>query len=432
MHTRYFPLICCALALLVFSCQSRQTGPVIIIPKLVSINIVDRNGMTEIINNPERLEQFERTDFTQAQPYQKVLRVYSRDCQGNIPAIITSYHPNGTASQYLEVSNSRACGVYKEWYPSGQLKLRARIIEGEADIVSGSEKSWVFDGDSTVWNEYGDIEAEFHFDKGNNTGISTYYHKNGNIWKSIPYDNNLIHGEVEIHYSDGALLQKTRFVKGIQDGESVRYWENQTPAAQETYCDGLLATGAYYDACGTLLCSVTNGRGTRAVFNKEAVCEYQEYQNGVMAGKAEFLDRHGRICRQYHVKDGTKHGEEICYYDAPKFQTVLQPKILMNWSEGKMQGTAKTWYEDGSPESQKEMSNNKRNGHQMAWYNDGSLMLIEEYEQDQLVRGEYYSKGGKFPTSMVIDGKGIATLYSADGSLLQKVNYKQGKPLLDE
>lgn len=424
--------LCVLIVCLLCSCQSRSTGPVIILPKLVSINIVDRNGMTEIINNPERLEQYERTDFTQSQPYQKVLRVYSRDCQGNIPAIITSYHPNGTPHQYLEVSNSRACGLYKEWYPSGQMKLQARVIEGQADIVPGAEKSWIFDGNSTVWNEYGDIEAKFHYDKGNLTGVSTYYHKNGNVWKSIPYNNNQLDGETEIHYPDGALLQKSHFVKGVQDGESVRYWQNQSIAAQETYCDGLLATGAYYDQCGDLLCSITNGRGTRAVFNKDSVCEYQEYHNGVMSGKVEFLDRYGRIFRQYHVKDGTKHGEEICYYDAPKFQSQLQPKILMNWSEGKMQGTTKTWFENGSPESQKEISNNKKNGHQMAWYSDGSLMLIEEYEQDQLLRGEYYAKGEKFPVSMVIDGRGTATLYSADGAFLQKVVYKQGKPLLDE
>lgn len=402
------------------------------VPKLMSINIVDRNGLTEIINNPERLEQYENIDFTLAQPYQKVLRIYSRDCQGNIPAVITSYHPNGTPSQYLEVSNSRACGAYKEWYPGGQIKLEARIIEGQADIVAGSEKSWIFDGNSTVWCESGEVEAEFHYEKGNLTGISTYYHKNGNIWKSIPYNNNVLDGIAEIHYSDGTLLQKISYVNGLKNGDSMRYWQNGSLAAEESYCEGLLAIGTYYDSCGNLVASICDGNGTRAVFNKDCVCEYQQFQHGVMEGRIQFLDRQGRVCRIYHVKDGTKHGEEICYYDALKLQTELQPKVLINWSEGKVQGTTKTWYENGVLQSQKEMSNNKKNGHHMAWYKDGSLMMMEDYEQDKLQRGEYYAKGEKFPVSMVIDGKGTATIHAADGTFLQKVTYKLGKPVLDE
>ena len=92
-------------------------------PELVAITILDRNGMSEIVSNPDRLEQFENVDFTQPQPYQKVIRVYSRDCQGNIPAIITSYHPNGTPRQYLEVVNSASLRniprVVPQWTTEG-------------------------------------------------------------------------------------------------------------------------------------------------------------------------------------------------------------------------------------------------------------------------------------------------------------------------
>ena len=78
------------------------------------------------------------------------------------------------------------------------------------------------------------------------------------------------------------------------------------------------------------------------------------------------------------------------------------------------------------------MSNNKKNGHSTAWYRDGSLMMIEEYEQDKLVRGEYYGRGEKFPVSMVVDGKGIVTRFDADGTFIQRVTYKLGKPQFDE
>jgi antitoxin component YwqK of YwqJK toxin-antitoxin module len=401
-------------------------------PKLMSINILDRNGMSEIINNPERLGQYSNVDFTLPQPYQKVLRIFSRDCQGNIPAIITSYHDNGTPRQYLEVMNTRAFGMYREWHPNGQMKLEGKVIEGSADIADGCEKSWIFDGCARAWSECGTLDAEIYYDKGNLTGMSTYYHENGTIWKSIPYCKNLVDGIAEIHYCDGSLLQKISFVDGIKNGEAQRFWQDGSLAAQEEYCEGQLVTGRYYDKCGNLISSIDNGNGRRAIFNKDCVCEFQEYKQGMLEGTVEVLDRFGRASRIYNVKDDTKHGEEVIFYDAPKLKENLQPKILVTWYDGKIQGPTKTWYPNGIQESQKEMSNNKKNGHSTAWYRDGSLMMIEEYEQDKLARGEYYSRGEKFPISMVIDGKGVVTRYDSDGTFLQRITYKQGKPQLEE
>ena len=190
--------------------------------------------------------------------------------------------------------------------------------------------------------------------------------------------------------------------------------------------------GRYYDQCGNLISSIDGGNGKRAIFGKDAVCEFQMYKVGLLDGKVEVLDRYGRVARIYGVHDDTKHGEEIIFYDAPKLQKQLIPKVSIMWYEGKIQGPTKTWYPNGTQESQREMSNNKKNGHNTAWYKDGSLMIMEEYEQDKLMRGEYYSRGEKFPVSMVIDGKGVVTKFDADGTFLQRITYKSGKPQLDD
>ena len=94
-----------------------------------------------------------------------------------------------------------------------------------------------------------------------------------------------------------------------------------------------------------------------------------------------------------------------------------------------MQGTTKTWYENGSLESQREMANNSRSGLAMAWYADGSLMLVEEYDQDKLVTGEYFRQGQKNPESTVTDGSGLATLYDPEGQLISRVTYFHGIPI---
>lgn len=414
------------------ACRVQQKEYVEEAPMLSSINIIDRNGLTETINTPERLEQYAFVDFLQPQSYQKVLRVYMRDSEGNIPACITSYHPNGYPEKYLEILNGRACGAYKEWYPSGIKKIDARVIEGAGDIVSGSEKSWIFDGCCQVWKESGVQEATILYEKGKLEGVSTYFHTNDQVWKIIPYHENNIEGDLEIYRCDGSLLQSTHFCKGLKEGPSKRYWTPTQLAADETYNQGLLVTGTYFDSNGEPIATVQEGNGQRAIFGKETLLELQEYRYGKIDGEIKIYDVYGRVNRIYHAKNGAKYGEEICFYDAPCLQKTLIPKLSVNWVDGKIQGTSKTWYDNGTLESQKEMSNNKKNGHSSAWFRDGSLMMIEEYEQSKLVRGEYYAKGEKFPISEVIDGKGTATLFDGDGNVIQKINYANKKPLIEE
>ena len=355
-----------------------------------------------------------------------------RSPQGNIPACITSYHQNGQIKQYLEVVNSRAFGKYQEWHPNGKMRISAQVIEGTADLADGSEKTWLFDDCCQVWNEQGGMEASIPYVKGKLDGVSIYYHGNGNVWKRIPYIQGKLDGVVEIYRNDGALLQRVAYSNGIKEGDSVRYWDEGKVAAQEVYCEGLLATGFYYDDSGTCVATIEEGKGLRAIFSKDFICQMQEYHNGVLDGIVQSLDRFGRINNYYHVKDGCKHGEEMCFYDAGRLQKVLPPKLLINWYEGKVQGLCKSWYSNGIQESQKEMSNNKKNGHHSAWYRDGSLMMIEEYEQDRLTRGEYYNRGEKWPVSVIDDGKGTATLFDSDGNFKQKIEYRHGKPEVDD
>lgn len=419
--------------LTISACSSKQYGTMYVDGPsvLTSINIIDRNGLTETINNPERLEQYSTVNFLQPQPYQKVLRVYSRDYQGNIPAFITSYHPNGYPHKYLEVVNSRACGEYKEWFPNGTLRICAHVMEGSADVVSGSEKTWVFDGCNEAWNEEGTLEATITYLKGELEGISLYYHSNGNVWKSMPYAQGKVHGIVEIYLCDGSLLQTHCYCNGFREGKSIRYWTPDQIAAEEDYTENLLCVGRYYNTCGECIAEINEGNGIRAVFGKETIVELQEFHYGSQDGEVKQLDRCGRVSCLYHVKNGCKHGEETYFNEAPRLQQTLLPKLSIMWFEGKIQGTVKTWYDNGTQESQREISNNKKTGHSTAWYRDGSLMLIEEYDQEKLMRGEYYSRGEKYPASTVDDGKGTVTLFNSEGSLVQKIEYKNGKPCLD-
>ena len=75
------------------------------------------------------------------------------------------------------------------------------------------------------------------------------------------------------------------------------------------------------------------------------------------------------------------------------------------------------------------MNNNKKHGLSFAWYKEGDLMLMEEYENDLLVKGSYYKNWEKTAISKVENGKGIATLFDKDGRLIRKIDYEKGIPL---
>lgn len=396
---------------------------------LTSVHIVDRNGFSETISNKDRLNQFQNVNFLSSQPYQKVLRIYARDSKGNIRSVVTTYHENGNPKQFLEVLNARANGIYCEWHENGHMSVMSRVIGGTADVTSLAEKSWLFDGPSYAWDEAEHQIAEINYSQGSLEGMTTYFHSNGQIWKRLPYTKNQLEGSVEIYRNNGELLQQQSYSQGQRDGTSTRYWKCDQIASQEEYCRGKLENAQYFDQSGSLVAEVKNGTGYRAIFGKENVQELQEFTDGSLDGEVKVFNQEGRLKRIYHVKNEIKHGEEIEYYDRFFVSSApLQPKLSFYWHEGKIQGMVKTWYPTGILESQKEMSNNAKNGVLTAWYRDGNMMLIEEYNTDKLVRGDYFKKEERIPVSQVVDGKGVVTIFDADGHFVQKIAYVNGKP----
>lgn len=396
--------------------------------ELTSINIIDQNGISETYSNADRLRQYENVDFLGNQPYQKVMRVYGKDDQGNSRALITSYHPNGQIRQYLEVVNNRALGAYKEWYETGRKKLNAYIVGGVADINTAAEKTWLFEGIARAWDENECLQAEIKYAKGLLQGESRYYHPNGKIWKKMYYHDNKLEGNFEIYLDNEDILQTTCYREGKKQGLSKRYWNPNQIAAEEHYVNDLLNSAKYYDKNGKEISSIADGNGCRVTFNKDTIFEMQQYQNGILEGEVKVFDENENLMGMYHMQNQLKHGEEIEYYPPQFFNQHPQSMLSIQWYEGKIQGVCKTWYRNGKLESQREMSNNKKNGICLAYYNDGNLMLIEEYEMGKLLKGKYFKKGDKRPVSEVSEGNGLVTMYDPEGNYLNKYTYAKGVP----
>ena len=421
MKTSLFFLAAAAIA--VTACTGRAgTGP-----KMATISITDRNGFSETISTVDRLERYENVNFLSCQPYERVMRVYQRDFQGNVRAELINYHNNGQPYQFVEIVNGRVCGNYYEWHSNGAMNIQARVVEGEPDFNEAAQQTWVFDGISYVWDDAGNLLAQIPYCKGTLEGDSIYYHPSGNVWKTVTFHRDLMEGEQIVYLDNGDILSITFFKEGLPHGRAVRYWTPEQLAAEEYFDRGYLQTGNYYLPNGNLSSSIHYGEGYKSVFAKDYICQHQQYSEGIPAGEIKVYSPEGFITQIYHVKNGMKHGADIEYY--PQSRGTV-PKISTYWIEGQLQGTVKTWYPDGTQESQRELNNGSKEGVLTAWYRDGSLMLIEEYENNSLVKGEYYKKNDPLPVSKVQHGEGMVTLYDADGNFKAKATIKNGKPVL--
>lgn len=416
-------IILFALILIAAGCNRAPDDP------LVVIQIQDRNGLIETISTPDRIANYATVDFLSPQPYKKVLRSYKKEEKNH--SKITTYHPNGMIAQYLEAEEMRAHGAYREWFPNGQLKLEAYVIGGTADVSAGTQRDWLFDGTSHVWDEQGNLVAQISYEKGMLEGPSLYYFPTGGIEKELPFVKNDLDGEATEYSLEGEVKSKTHFKKGHREGACLSFFANGQPAMIEDYTDGLLLKGTYNNPEGKQIAEVDNGGGFQATFEGNALT-LMEFRMGKPNGLVKKYTPNGELCRSYFLKNGKKHGEEIEFYlsselDQPSDKPL--PKLSVNWNDNAVHGFVRTWYNNGVRQSEREYCRNQKQGPALAWYRDGNLMLVEEYEKDQLIKGQYFKINSKEPVSTIANGNGVASLYDEAGLFLRKISYLKGKPV---
>lgn len=413
---------------LLYSCSSK--APTDQSASVISMQIIDRNGFTETISNKDRIASFETTDFLTAQPFQKVLRVFGRNPSGQSTSKITSYHDNGQLWQYLEAVDGRAHGIYQEWFSNGAKKIEANLIEGVADIHDIAQATWIFHGECKVWEEGGNRIAEFQYEKGLLSAPAHYFFPSGKLQKIIPYENGEIHGLVQSFDEEGNLMEEIPHYKGEKEGKAIAFWNINQPLSTEFFVQGRLSEASYFDLSGNCIAEVHNGQGKQAQFKEGRLGTLFNIENGVIEGEIQLFNPNGSLHSSYIVKEGKKHGEEWEYYPAEKGEEP-KPKLCIHWNDDKIQGQVKTWYPTGKMESQREINGNKKQGTAFSWFKNGDLMLIEEYENELLIKGSYYKPGDKQAVSKIDSGKGTATLYTSEGLFLRKVSYEKGKPVVN-
>lgn len=266
--------------------------------------------------------------------------------------------------------------------------------------------------------------------KGSLEGLSVYFYNSGQIEKELPYHKHVLEGVAIEYHLNGRVKSKTAYAQGKKDGPSFGYFQNGQIAWQEQYREDLILQGSYYSQKGDFITEVVDGSGFRALFNEDYLSLLVQVQQGSAEGGVKQFNSKGELQSIYHIKNQRKVGEEIVYFSSQETKTnSLQPKLSIQWDDNVVHGSIKTWYSTGQLQSQREFCHNKKTGPALAWYRDGSLMLVEEYEDDHLMKGQYYKKNAIDSISAIANGTGVATLFDENGIFLRKVTYNKGDPV---
>lgn len=405
----------CLLLLLLCSCTTRAA-------KLSCVHLTTQKGLTQTIKSPERLHPFEDENYLLHQPHLKVVRVY--EGKESSKTIVTTYYPSGHLFQLLECKNNQANGRYEEWNSNGMPKVKARVIGGSPDISSNDLSTWIFDGPSLAFDEEGRLIARFNYSSGMLEGESSLYYPDGTLKESLYYVNGLLNGERVRYNIDGVIIEKNLYKMGLKEGESTLYWSKKALASQEKYVNGKLHFGLYFDRMGKLIGRVKDGNGYKIVWNDDLSYQSFEYRMGEAQGMICEYDESGNLTHSYFVENELKQGEEVFY-----FPSSPVPRLSIFWQDGEVHGSVRSWYPNGMVESEREVSHNKKQGLLTAKYESGNVMLIEEYDQDLLIKGHYFEEGSQAPVSSVLAGEGLATIYDRRGLIAKKVRYSGGRPV---
>ncbi len=138
------------------------------------------------------------------------------------------YYPSGDLKSTITYHRSRPNGPYAIYYPNGNLQEKG---------------TWEYNKNVGEFERYhpdGTLAQDFTFSpSGKRDGVQKYYHENGNLEVRVAVKNGKEDGIMERYYPDGRLKERKLFREGKVDPASVETFSaassgNEGPLSVET------------------------------------------------------------------------------------------------------------------------------------------------------------------------------------------------------
>ena len=289
---------------------------------------------------------------------------------------------------------------------------------------------------------------------GKKTGEWLYYYYNGNLKALENFDDQgVLNGKYESYYENGNLEERSTYLNGKFDGETLLYNINGTMMAKFTYQNGKRNGVRYnYNSNGLLENEGMLKDGDYTGYYKtyytngkiELSCEVLK---GNIVGEVTYLHRNGKLkAKGSYSQEGKRTGNWKWYHD----NGILQSEG--NYTNDNQSGLWKYYYKTGTLKEESIFENGKLKGINKSYdengklwdetvYKNGKADSYKNYDRDGKIIAQEKTAGGKLKVvnfnqyrnktseGVLVNSaeEGIWKYYHANGNLKYEVEYTKGK-----
>jgi len=349
------------------------------------------------------------------------------------------HYPNGQLIEKISYKKGLKDGKFTGYYESGEVKYKKRYTEDDPD---GKWEYYTAAGEKNAEEIYVDGKRnEEWYKKGENRDIYYQY------WDM----DSLISEYADLHYSNGQLIEKISYKKGLKDGKFTGYYPSGKVEYVKRYEENKpMGKWKFVREDGTTKKIEVYETGKRndewITYEKNGDVYYQFWDMDSLV--SEYADLHypnGQLIEKISYKDGRKNGKFTGYYENG------QKKHIRTYKDDKLEGKFADYTESGQILRKQGYVNDLLDGPSKEWYLNGEVKVKTAYKQGKLdggfmsydslgrkvTKGEYemglkagdwltwYPSGKKKERSSYFSGKanGPYTLWDEIGRIIKEGEY---------
>jgi antitoxin component YwqK of YwqJK toxin-antitoxin module len=361
----------------------------------------------------------------------------------DLDSLISEYadlhYPNGQLIEKISYKKGLKDGKFTGFYENGEVKYKKRYSEdlpdGKWDYYTAAGKK----NEEQIYVEGKRNEEWYRLDEKGDT----YYQ----YWDK----DSLVSEYADLHYSNGQLIEKISYKKGLKDGKFTGYYPSGKVEYVKRYEDDKpMGKWKFVREDGTTKKIEVYETGKKndewITYEKNGDVYYQFWDMDSLV--SEYADLHypnGQLIEKISYKNGQKNGKFTGYYENG------QKKHIRTYKDDKLEGKFADYTESGQILRKQNYANDLLDGSSKEWYLNGEVKVKTSYKAGKLdggfmsydslgrkdTKGEYemglkagdwltwYPSGKKKERSSYFSGKanGPYTLWDEIGRIIKEGEY---------
>jgi antitoxin component YwqK of YwqJK toxin-antitoxin module/S1-C subfamily serine protease len=221
---------------------------------------------------------------------------------------------------YKQGPNNTSLGVVTDYFKSGQIQ---NTLERATFIDLNDNDNWVFDGESLIYYNTGELEKEYNYINTKIEGLHKTFYKSGKLKVVKNYEKGVEQGEYNSFYESGVNRIKFNYINGNIEGDWVAYHESGSLEQTVEYVNN-------------------KKQGFLKDFDKSGKLNFvKKHQNGLLLSDESFYDS-GKTEYIWIYKDGKRNGTSKMFYESGEVKKVW------NYLNGKLNGKSFTFFRNGN------------------------------------------------------------------------------------